>query len=86
MHQRDNACANPDAFFYGQPITVDDVLDSPMVADPLHLLEIVMPSAGAAALVVVHPDLVRRTRPHAGLAARRRRVHHPQDDHLRARR
>ena len=60
VHQRDNACRNPDAWFYGQPITVDDVLDSPMVADPLHLLEIVMPSAGAAALVVVHPDLVRR--------------------------
>ena len=58
VHQRDNACRNPDAWFYGQPITVDDVLNSPMVADPLHLLEIVMPSAGAAALVVVHPDLV----------------------------
>ena len=29
VHQRDNACANPDAFFYGQPITVDDVLGSP---------------------------------------------------------
>jgi acetyl-CoA acetyltransferase len=68
VHQRDNACANPDAFFHGQPITVDDVLGSPMVADPLHLLEIVMPSAGAAALVVVHPDLVRSTgRPAAWL-------------------
>lgn len=62
VHQRDNACANPDAFFYGQPITVDDVLGSPLVADPLHFLEIVMPSAGAAALVVVHPDLVRSTK------------------------
>jgi acetyl-CoA C-acetyltransferase len=59
VHQRDNACQNPDAFFYGQPITVDDVLNSEMVADPLHFLEIVMPSAGAAALVVVHPDLAR---------------------------
>jgi acetyl-CoA C-acetyltransferase len=58
VHQRDNACRNPDAFFYGQPITVEDVLESPLVADPLHMLEIVMPSAGAAALVVVHPDLV----------------------------
>ncbi|MEA3214344.1 MAG: acetyl-CoA C-acetyltransferase [Acidimicrobiia bacterium] len=61
VHQRDNACQNPDAFFYGQPITVDDVLNSEMVADPLHFLEIVMPAAGAAALVVVHPDLVRST-------------------------
>lgn len=59
VHQRDNACANPDAYFYGQPITIDDVLSSEVVADPLHFLEIVMPAAGAAALVVVHPDLAR---------------------------
>ena len=82
VHQRDNACRNPDAWFYGHPITVDDVLASPMVADPLHLLEIVMPSAGAAALVVVHPDLVADAAARR-LAARRRRVRHPQDDHLR---
>jgi acetyl-CoA C-acetyltransferase len=67
VHQRDNACRNPDAFFYGQPITVDDVVGSPLVADPLHMLEIVMPSAGAAALVVVHPDLVRNGQPAAWL-------------------
>lgn len=59
VHQRDNACMNPDAWFYGQPITVDDVLNSPMVADPLHLLEIVMPAGGGAAMVVVAPDLAR---------------------------
>ena len=41
-----------------KPITVDDVLSSPMIADPLHLLEIVMPSGGAAALLVVSPELV----------------------------
>jgi acetyl-CoA C-acetyltransferase len=57
------AALNPRARFQ-DPITVDDVLASPMVADPLHLLEIVMPSAGAAALVVVHPDLVADA-PHA---------------------
>ena len=57
VHQRDNANQNPDAIFYGQPITVDDVLSSPMIADPLHMLEIVMPAGGAAALVVVGPEL-----------------------------
>jgi acetyl-CoA C-acetyltransferase len=62
VHQRDNACLNPDAIFYGQPITVEDVLDSPMVSDPLHLLEIVMPAAGAAALVVVGPELAAEAR------------------------
>jgi acetyl-CoA C-acetyltransferase len=50
--QRYNACHNPNALFFGQPIGIDDVLNSPVVVDPLHLLEIVMPVAGAAALVV----------------------------------
>jgi acetyl-CoA C-acetyltransferase len=50
--QRYNACHNPNALFFGQPISVDDVLNSPMIVDPLHLLEIVMPVAGAAALVI----------------------------------
>ncbi len=62
VHQRDNACVNPDAIFNGQPITVDDVLASPMVADPLHLLEIVMPAGGASALVVVGPELAEKLR------------------------
>lgn len=52
VQQRDNACANPDAIFHGKPITVDDVLSSPMVVDPLHLLEIVMPTGGAAGVLV----------------------------------
>ncbi len=50
--QRYNACHNPDALFFGQPITVEDVISSPVIVDPLHLLEIVMPVAGAAAVVV----------------------------------
>jgi acetyl-CoA acetyltransferase len=57
--QRTNACANPEAFFYGQPITIDDVLNSRMIADPLHLLEIVMPAAGGAAFVVARKDIAR---------------------------
>ncbi len=60
VHQRDNACANPEAIFCGQPITTEDVLGSPVIVDPLHLLEIVMPAGGAAALVVVSPELARR--------------------------
>lgn len=57
VDQRANAGQHPDAIFHGQPITVDDVLESPMVADPLRLLEIVMPAGGAAAVVVVGPEL-----------------------------
>ena len=52
VDQRTNAQSNPDAIFYGQPLTIDDVLNSPMVLDPLHLLEIVMPCGGGAALIV----------------------------------
>lgn len=56
VDQRTNACAHPDAVFHGQPITADDVLASRMIADPLHLLEIVMPVAGGHALVVARTD------------------------------
>lgn len=64
--QRFNACHNPDAMFYGQPITVDDVLASRMVADPLRMLEIVMPVAGGAAVIVAREDIARRCR-HRGV-------------------
>ncbi len=60
--QRYNACHNPNAIFFGQPITVEDVLNSPVVVDPLHLLEIVMPAAGAAAVVVTSARKAKRLR------------------------
>ena len=49
---RENAQLNPMAIFYGSPSSVEEVLASPMVASPLHLLEIVMPVAGADAVIV----------------------------------
>jgi acetyl-CoA acetyltransferase len=52
VDQRTNACANPDALFYERPLTMDDVLGSPLIVDPLHLLEIVLPCTGGAALIV----------------------------------
>ena len=60
--QRYNACHNPNALFFGQPITVEDVLNSPVIADPLHLLEIVMPVAGAAAVVVTSAKRAKKAR------------------------
>jgi len=60
VDQRTNACANPMAIFHGKPINIDDVLNSPMVVDPLHLLEIVMPCSGAAAVVVTSAERARR--------------------------
>jgi len=59
VDQRRNAQANPEALFYGQTLRIDDVLASKMVADPLRLLEIVMPVAGGAAFIVASSDIAR---------------------------
>ena len=52
VDQRRNANANPDAIFHDKTLTVEEVLASEMICEPLHMLEIVMPSAGAAALLI----------------------------------
>jgi acetyl-CoA C-acetyltransferase len=49
---------NPHAFFR-DPVTVEDVLASPMVSDPLHRLDCCVITDGGGALVVVHPDIAR---------------------------
>ena len=59
VDQRTNAQANPDAIFFGQPMSIDDVLASKMIADPLHILEIVMPCVGGAAFIVARKDIPR---------------------------
>ncbi len=59
VDQRRNANANPKAIFHDTPLTIDDVLSSEVICDPLHILEIVMPAAGAAALVVTSADRVK---------------------------
>ena len=66
VDQRFNACHNPQAMFYGQPITVDDVLASRMVAEPLRMLEIVMPVAGGGAMVITRDDKLKRCK-HRGV-------------------
>jgi acetyl-CoA acetyltransferase len=48
---RDNASKNPDAL-YRKPITVDEVLASPMISPPIHLLECSAFCFGAAAVVL----------------------------------
>lgn len=53
---RKNAQLNPDAIFYGKPLEREDILASPMISDPLHLLEIVMPVAGGAAVIVTSEE------------------------------
>lgn len=43
-------------------ITVEDVLDSRMIADPLHLLDCCMISDGGGAVVIAAPEVARSTR------------------------
>ncbi len=59
VDQRTNALANPNAAFAGQPITVDDVLNSRYINEPLHMLECVMPAAGAAACILATAEKAR---------------------------
>jgi acetyl-CoA acetyltransferase len=54
-----NGLANPNARFQ-KDVSVDDVLASPMVADPLHLLEICATSDGGAAVILCSMEYARR--------------------------
>jgi acetyl-CoA acetyltransferase len=59
VKQRANALHTPEALFGRSPITIDDVLNSKVVFDPLHLLEIVSPCSGGAAVLVSRKSEVR---------------------------
>lgn len=56
--QRHNAGRNPRAFFR-DPITVEDVLASRLIADPLHLLDCSLETDGACALVIISAERAR---------------------------
>ena len=56
---RRHAANNPNAFFYGRPITIEDHQASRMIVDPLHLLDCCQESDGAVALVVVSAERAR---------------------------
>ena len=62
VDQRANACAHPDAVFHGKPLTIDDVLASPMIADPIHMLETVMRVQGGAGVLIAGADVAARSR------------------------
>ena len=51
--------ANPNAR-YRKAVTVEEILASPIVSDPLHLLDICATSDGGAAIVLVSDDYARR--------------------------
>lgn len=49
---------NPNAMFR-KPVTVEDVVNSPVIADPLHRLDCCVISDGGGALVLVRPEIAR---------------------------
>jgi acetyl-CoA acetyltransferase len=57
--ERANASRNPDALFHGQPLTLDDVMDSPVLVDPIRRLDMTTQCAGAAAVVVTSAERAR---------------------------
>jgi acetyl-CoA acetyltransferase len=61
VNQRFNAAKNPLAALR-DPITMDDVLNSRYVNEPLHILECVMPSAGGIAFVMTTAERARTLR------------------------
>jgi acetyl-CoA acetyltransferase len=58
---RFNAADNPEAY-YRDPITIDDVLDGPMIADPFTKLHCCIRSDGGAAAVLVSAERAKNLR------------------------
>ncbi|WP_169945169.1 lipid-transfer protein [Microbispora sp. H11081] len=56
---RKHAANNPNAWFYGKPITLEDHQNSPWIVDPLHLLDCCQESDGGVALVVTTAERAR---------------------------
>ena len=62
VDQRKSAVKNPLAAFGDRLITIDDVLSSRMIVDPLHLFEIVSPCSGGSAVIVASPEVAKRAK------------------------
>jgi acetyl-CoA acetyltransferase len=56
---RRHAANNPNAFFYGKPITLADHQNSRWIAEPLHLLDCCQESDGGVAIVVTSAERAR---------------------------
>lgn len=75
VDQRTNARANDNALLRG-PMTIDDYLNAPVIADPLGLFDCVMPCSGAEAILVGPLDRVAEGK-RVRLTAARERYNHP---------
>ena len=59
VRNRANASLNPDSPFRKRPLTVEQYLDSPIVASPLRLLDCDMPVTGCGAVVLTTAERAR---------------------------
>ncbi|MFE3984709.1 lipid-transfer protein [Nocardia tengchongensis] len=59
---RAHAATNPQAWFHGRPITLEDHQNSRWIAEPLHLLDCCQETDGAQAVVVVSAERARDLR------------------------
>jgi acetyl-CoA acetyltransferase len=62
VSSRQGATLNPKAVFHDKPMTVDDYMNSRMIADPVCLLDCDIPVDGAAAIVLTRSDRARDLR------------------------
>jgi len=56
---RRHAATNPNAFFHGRPITLEEHQASRMIADPLHLLDCCQETDGGQAIIVTSTERAR---------------------------
>jgi acetyl-CoA acetyltransferase len=61
-NNRRNASINPDAVFFGKPITQEDYLDARVIADPVCMLDCDMPVDGVGALIMTTAERARDLR------------------------
>ena len=59
VNNRQHSTLNPYAYFR-TPVTIDDVLNSPVVCEPFNLLDCCPENDGSAAVIIASEDLARR--------------------------
>lgn len=62
INARTHAQTNPNAMFYGKPMTMDDYLAAPMIVEPFCRFDCCLDSDGAVALIVTTAERARNLR------------------------